>query len=423
MRLKIVNIKDVAESHLCCGCGVCSYLDPKQVTMVDDFDQGRRPLTSTTPELTPEHRAALSACPGKGLTQVIPDSKANTISSLSEAWGPILEVWRGHATSEEIRFRASSGGIATALAIFAIEQCGYRGVLHTASREDVPYLNKTVLSTTASEVLACTGSRYAPASPCDGLGLIESGRGECMFIGKPCDVAAVQQARKQNPALDSNLGITIGVFCAGTPTTKGTLEALRHLGVEDPESVLSVRYRGHGWPGDFCASVDDREGHADDKRMSYAESWGKILQKHRQWRCYICPDHTGEFADISVGDAWESVPKNDDAGISLVLVRTERGKQFLADAIQAGVLTISPAAPSSLQAAQPNLLNARSVIWPRLAGLIVSGAAAPRYQGFHIFRLWLRNTGFIEKVRSFVGTVRRVFKKRLNQRRPVVPHE
>jgi coenzyme F420 hydrogenase subunit beta len=87
------------------------------------------------------------------------------------------------------------------LALFAVERGGMYGVLHTAARDDVPYLNRTVMSRSRIDMLARTGSRYAPASPCDGLQAIEDAPAGCVFIGKPCDVAGANMAAALRPAL------------------------------------------------------------------------------------------------------------------------------------------------------------------------------------------------------------------------------
>jgi coenzyme F420 hydrogenase subunit beta len=50
----------------------------------------------------------------------------------------------------------------------------------------------------------------------------------------------VQKARRLQPVLDAKVGLTIAIFCAGTPSTRGTLELLRHAGVEDPQAVSTT---------------------------------------------------------------------------------------------------------------------------------------------------------------------------------------
>jgi coenzyme F420 hydrogenase subunit beta len=413
---RLRDVTDVAERHLCTGCGVCAYLAPGEIAMVDAAGGVRRPLPLTVVGArTPARHDAVMACPGRALEQH--DYPAGHVAELGDAWGPVLEIWEGYATDPEIRSSGSSGGVATALALHCLDAEGMHGVLHTAAREDVPYLNRTVLSRSRTDLLAATGSRYAPASPCDGLARVESAPEPCAFIGKPCDVAGAVAAARLRPRLAERLGLTIAFFCAGTPTTAGTLEAVRSLGIE-PDDVASVRYRGQGWPGRF--TVRSRSGKV--RSLSYEESWGDILQRHRQWRCMVCPDHTGEFADISVGDPWYRTPGEGDQGESLVLVRTERGRAVLAGAMAGGAVRLRAVGADLLPRSQPNLLRTRGAVWGRVVTMRGMGLAVPRFRGLPMVRLWLRLTAR-EKVTSTVGTARRVVRRGLWRREPVRPFD
>jgi coenzyme F420 hydrogenase subunit beta len=289
------------------------------------------------------------------------------------------------------------------------------GVLHTAARKDVPYLNETVMSFCRDELFARTGSRYSPASPVEGLDKIITSAKPCVFIGKPCDVAGMQRARKIRPELDQKLGLAIAFFCAGTPSTQGTLDLLKNNGVADPSSVKSLRFRGQGWPGLWTVHFMDCEGGEEVRQMTYADSWG-FLQKYRQWRCYICPDHTGEFADIAVGDPWYRKVQDGEPGKSLIIARTKRGLKTVMAAADAGYLVLEANEADLLPRSQPNLLAARGALWARLWVLRLFGAAVPSFSGFPLFRFWLLNLSFRAKLRSVLGTSKRVFVKRLRQR-------
>ncbi|MGI5214998.1 Coenzyme F420 hydrogenase/dehydrogenase, beta subunit C-terminal domain [Plantactinospora sp. CA-290183] len=419
------TVHDVAAAQLCTGCGVCAHLAPDEVRMVDVLDHGRRPLP-----ITPVGAgvlqgggaaAALECCPGVRLGHDTARPEPGEIAELRPAWGPVRALWEGYAADPQIRHAASSGGVATALAGYCLTGERMAGVLHIGARTDVPYLNGTRLSRTPAELLDNAGSRYAPASPCDRLDLVEAADGPCVFIGKPCDVAAARMARRVRPELDARLGLTIAVFCAGTPTTRGTLEMLARLGVDDPARLASVHYRGAGWPGEARARLtDDPPGR--QRRLSYAESWGDILQKHRQWRCHLCPDHTGEFADVAVGDPWYR-PTGDDPGQSLVLARTERGVRLVEAAIAAGVLVLTPVAPGILPASQPNLLRARGAVWGRLGTLRAAGLMTPRLTHLPMAGVWWRHLSAAEKLRSTLGTLRRIGRRRLRQPAALVPYE
>lgn len=413
MSSAIQSIQDVAERQLCSGCGACAYMQPKAVSMVDDLAQGRRPVVASGADT----QEALAACPGVELTHTYDKSAVN--AELHRGWGPILEIWEGWASEPLVRFESSSGGAATALGLFGIEQDGAGGVLHITAREDVPTLNVTQLSTSREEVVGAIGSRYAPASPCDSLELAESANAPVVFIGKPCDAAAVSKARALRPALDEKISVTIAIFCAGAPSTQGTHEMLKVMGFDDPMAVDSVRYRGKGWPGRARGVQASRE-----ETLTYHDSWGKVLQRFVPWRCRICPDHTGEFADISVGDPWYhgSTP-DEEAGRSLVIARTQKGVEFLRRAREAGVLELEPRSAQALTLSQPNLLHVRGAVFGRVLTSRLFGAATPRYKGFYVFDAWLKHLSLKQRAQAFYGTVKRVFKKGLRKRLVVEPFE
>ena len=402
MKLPVLNINEVAERQLCTGCGVCASLEPERFRMDDAPSYGRRPvLAGEAPEETGD---ALRACPGASLTHTFDESDPDLLEELRPAWGPVYEVWEGHASDHDIRLAGSSGGAATALALFAIERQGMAGVLHTGASGVRRHLNETVYSTTRADLLSRTGSRYAPASPADRLDLVLAQDQPSVFIGKPCDVAGVQQARRFRDDLDAKLGLTIAFFCAGVPSTRGNLALLEKIGVSDPAALRSLRYRGNGWPGLWTAEWTDAEGESHTAQMTYAESWG-FLQQYRQWRCYICPDHSGEFADIAVGDPWYRPVEPGEPGKSLIIARTRRGVEILRAAAEAGYITLETRDPSLLPRSQANLLSTRGRLFGQTLVMRVMGAAVPKFSGFPTFPHWLRHLSLSMKLRSLTSTV------------------
>lgn len=412
----IDSIRDVAEYQLCSGCGACAAFAPTSITMVDDLDHGRRPILASAEDEAA--RRALRVCPGIELAHDDAHD-GGLIAGLRAGWGPVRRVWEGHAGDAAIRHAGSSGGAASALALWSLERGGMHGVIHVAARKDTPYLNETVMSRSRDELLARTGSRYAPASPCDGLGMAEAAPAPCVFIGKPCDVAGAAKLARERPALAEKLGLTIAFFCAGAPSTRGTLELMKKVGVPDPRTISSLRYRGNGWPGRWAVRWTDAEGREHERSLSYDESWG-FLQKYRQWRCYICPDHTGEFADVAVGDPWHTAPKEGEAGRSLILARTPRGERAIESAARDGYLVLEREDAQLLPRSQPNLLTTRGRLWGQLATLRLRGVPVPRYRGFETLRWWLR-LSLRDKAQSTLGTLRRAARRGLRSRVPVRP--
>jgi coenzyme F420 hydrogenase subunit beta len=395
----IQTLKDVVDFDLCTGCGACHYnCDKGAVELVNIQNVGIRP--KFTSEGCAGCTKCLSICPGYQIDGQLATGALQSGKFSSEI-GEVLEIWEGHASHPEVRYRGSSGGVLSALALYCLENEGMDRVVHSGKSKDEPWINTTQVSVNREQILSHTGSRYAPSSPCDGLEKIECGDGPSVFIGKPCDAAAVGMLRTEREELDRNLGLVLTFFCAGTPSTQGTLDLIDSLGV-DRDNVRSVRYRGEGWPGEFRILPDD---HSHEQRLTYAESWDR-LTGYRPLRCNLCPDGLGRVADISCGDAWHKYSNEGDPGRSIVLVRTKRGQEILRRAIAAKYVELTPVGGEAVLAAQTSLLNRRRELFGRLLAMRLLMIPTPRFLNLSLLESWLR-LPLLVQFKTVSGTLRR----------------
>jgi len=398
--MKFKRIDEIVEWRLCMGCGACvAQCEGGALTLVDIPELGMRPIVN--PAKCRQCAECVKVCPGIEISHKTLSAQA--IPELSQEWGPVLDLWEGFAADSDIRYRGSSGGAATALALFCLEKRGASSVLHTGTKPGEPLTNIAVLSKSRAELLACTGSRYSPAAPCEKLDWLEDVPGPVVFIGKPCDVVALRKSQANNAVLQEKIGTAISIFCAGTPTTAGTYKILDELGVK-AGGVEDFRYRGCGWPGMTTVKLKNSDR---TQQMTYEQSWGNILCNYSQFRCRLCPDSTGEFADISCGDPWYRPVETGEPGRSLVLARTEEGRQCIQEAIKAGYLELVRVGPAAVPDSQKALLKRRRHLWGRLLTMRLLLVPVPRYDGFDLFGNWLKLPA-VEKLRSFVGTIKRI---------------
>jgi coenzyme F420 hydrogenase subunit beta len=403
---RIQHVGQVVDWHLCLGCGACKYICPDhKIRLVDVVEEGIRPVVETGD--CGACNDCLKVCPAFENDHAEINRQPGLLAKLIPAFGPVFELWEGYAADKKIRYAGASGGLITALSLYCLEREGMHGVLQVGMNPEHPTHNCTKMSRSMGELMSNTGSRYAPASACDRLDLIEQAPGRCVFIGQPSEVTALRKAQRLRPCLAEKTGLALSFFCAGSPARLGTLELLKSLGI-DPGDVQDLRYRGNGWPGMFSVTL---KGQSEPVRqISYQESWG-FMQAYRPFSTHLCPDGMGEDADISCGDPWYREVGEGEAGSSLVLVRTETGRNILRRATEAGYVTLNRAEPWKLVKSQKNVIAKRGAIGGRVAILTMLGLPAPKLKGFSLFRNWLR-LSLQDKLRSTAGTLRRVLTRR-----------
>ncbi len=390
----------VSKSGLCAGCGACAAAAPGKVAMTVNEAGFARPSQREALSAAEENVVA-NVCPSLSLRQDAGDRADHVL------WGPYLDVYSGHAADERLRHHASSGGALSAFVTHLLESGAAKFVLQTAASETQPLGNEARISADGEDVYAAAGSRYAPSSPLADLDAALARRQPFVFVGKPCDAAALRALAQFDARINEFIVCVVTFFCAGVPSLKGAEEIVRTMGA-DPDDVVSFRYRGDGWPGKARATLKTGEA----REMSYHDSWGKILTRRLQPRCKICPDGTGGHADISFADAWHCDEKGyplfeEQPGRSLIVTRTPVGETLLRAACAAGAIRSEQTPVETIAAMQIGQVKRRKLAWSRLAALRLWRGDAPTFTGYRL-RDGARLAGVFANLKSFLGTSRRV---------------
>ena len=178
--------------------------------------------------MSPEAEAAIAAaCPGL----VVDERDAPPAPVNDPLWGPTHFTGTGYASDAALRHQASSGGVLSALLVHALETGMVDFVVQTGAHPNQPTGNRTGVSTSAADIFAAAGSRYAPSSPLAGLEVWLSRPGRFAFVGKPCDVTALRARARQDPRIAEKVPLMLAFFCAGMPSAAGTRRILDRLGV------------------------------------------------------------------------------------------------------------------------------------------------------------------------------------------------
>ena len=103
------SVAEVVESGLCIGCGLCEGVTNGRVRMTMTSAGSLRPEPADGFTVD-EERKILSACPG-----VVSEPRVEKGLEIDPVWGAFSTMRHAWAGDPEIRFRAATGGVLTAL--------------------------------------------------------------------------------------------------------------------------------------------------------------------------------------------------------------------------------------------------------------------------------------------------------------------
>lgn len=399
----MINTKNILDN--CTGCGLCVSLINDENFRMNMSSQGfLRPNLEYIKNDRKKLKLFENFCPGINSTVSLLENQASQTSK----WGSYFDILQGHADSEKIRWKGSSGGVLTALSSFLLDSHKVDCVIATCADANDPTLNRTIWVDKSNNMLECASSRYAPSDPLTSLKKAFESYDTICVIGKPCDIVGVRNYLKLNKSdyLQKKVFL-FSFFCAGVPSQNATNDLLKELNI-DKESIVSLKYRGEGWPGMF--KVETTNGLVFQK--DYESSWGQVLGKKLQPRCKICLDGIGETADIVCFDHWETDEKgfplfSDSNGKSGILTRTHLGKSILEEAIREGYITITyKIEESELSLSQPYQTQRRERIPYSLLALRFLGRKVPKYNPA-VIRSIYKSGNWKTSIKTFIGTILR----------------
>jgi coenzyme F420 hydrogenase subunit beta len=403
-----LNVASVYNAGLCTQCGTCAALCPHSAIHLE-WDGKSGYVLSVGEDLCDDCGLCYKICPGHSV-----DFKRLSERFLGEGTdnqriGRYLSCHVGHAIQETVRWNAASGGIVTALLVAALKKGAIDGAIVTRMNPESPLEPLSYLATTEEDILAATGSKYCPVAANLSLRDILSSEGRYAVVGLPCHIQGLRKAQRRNRKLRERVAVCISIFCGLNMSPMGTQVMLRRQGISK-ENVAQIKYRGAGWPGSL--QVELRDGQTcSEPYLDYFDDQFMCYEMHR---CNLCCDSFGELADISCGDAWlPEYKSSDDQGTSVVIVRSERGRDFLSS-VEPGVLALDPlSVDKAIQTQRLALVWKKEWLQAKAALCRLTGGEVPTYENDlpharledglgwtrtlvsrHMYRLWHRLRGF-----------------------------
>jgi len=321
------TIESVFKNGLCTGCGTCQAMCMANAIKMKKDERSGSYLPQINILLCNQCGVCYAICPGHRVDFRQLNSEIFIHQQHDdELLGNHLNCFSGYANNINIRFNSASGGIVTALLVFALEQKLIDGALVTRMRKDKPLEPEPFVARTEEEILSASKSKYCPVPANIALREILKHDGKFAVVGLPCHIQGIRKAEQVDKRLKNNIVLHLGIFCAHTDSFKGTEYLLNKYRI-NKENIVNLDYRGTGWPGNMNITFknNDSKSIPFDDYMPFLHGGFFTIP-----RCLLCCDQSAELADISCGDAWlTEIMSNDRIGTSIIISRTDIGQNLL----------------------------------------------------------------------------------------------
>ena len=312
-------LKTIIEQQLCCGCGTCAGICPKDAVYF--------PNNNYFPEWFNEEEctkcgSCVKVCPGNGLNidEITRKSKTSGQKYLEDI-GNYINFKIGHSKDKFIRNKSSSGGVATSLLMYALEKKIIDKAIVVVN-DDKEVAKPVVKITNSKKVLIDSmQSKYIQVPLNTALKEILHNDKKYGVVGLPCHIEGLELAQNMYKSLSNRIIFKIGLFC-GYSYSYDCMDALLNEIECKKDSVnkfLGWR-EGTNYPGFFAVQLKNGKKLC----LSYFEEHNITVANYALFRCFLCIDGLSQLSDISLGDTTDTKSNS-----TFIITRTKIGKKLL----------------------------------------------------------------------------------------------
>jgi coenzyme F420 hydrogenase subunit beta len=367
--------RTVIDVGLCTRCGTCAGVCPAEIVTFRDPLGECLPTVQDTSPCVGCSAPCLHGCPGGGID--FPRMNDRIFGSSPEDYllGHAPQILVGAAHDAEIRAKAASGGVITAILKYLLESGMIEGAACLIDDPAWPLQPRPVIATDWDTLRLSQQSKYSLAPVNTILRETERIDGPVAFVGLPSQIHSIRKLQEIGHPSVQNIELLIGSFCGVKHHFTSVAAFLRKHSVTDLSEVVRVEYRAGAWPGKLRITLED--GRTLELEKFYANYMTLFYSVERS---LLCVDLTNELADISGGDAWAPRYEDRHEGFSLVLGRTAVGCEVLDRCREAGVIDLQPTdRADAIEMHSHGLYNKKTAVWSRMALRRWTGKPVPRY--------------------------------------------
>ena len=335
----------VAKQNLCCSCGLCaSYCH--QGAIAYRVDNLGFYIPSVDKNKCNNCGLCVKCCPGK-----------NDLKQYKQQDETYLY---GYSLDEEMHMNASSGGIATELLCYLIENKIVDYVTCVTNRTSTN-LPEQILTNDVALIRASRTSKYCPVKWNNILSKIDAVEGSIAVVALPCQVNSLKKYYQHKK---SNIKYYISLFCNHTPSLNAAIYLANSI--EPGGKLLSITNRGGGFPGYMKVTISVGEDSSIRKvllpyRKTMTAGYGKFF---KNMRCIVCNDPFAKHADIVMGDSY-FLQDTDQKGTTFCIIRNKEIENIMYQMKTKGIIDFKIGPDESIQKKAFKLLFNRERIFEK----------------------------------------------------------
>lgn len=296
-------------NKLCQQCGACiSICNRKAISPQIDSKTGLMVLN-----INPQKCIKCGLC-----LKICPAANSSFINNL-EAYSKEKYFFLGYNSSDDIRSKSSSGGIARTIIIEGLKNNIFDGVYTLKKTSSYPFAEGYLYTKeNIPSYFDIPNSIYHSVPLNINMNKI-SKCNRILIVGTSCQLYALKKYLKHR----CNEIYSLCIFCKQQKTFESTkfIAKLAGAKLNNFNDLKSFSYRGNGWPG-YCSF--------NNKMISYNIAaifpFGQKL-----WTvpgCNICGNPFGDDVELTVLDPW-NLEVNNKLGKSLIISHSKRGLNLL----------------------------------------------------------------------------------------------
>jgi coenzyme F420 hydrogenase subunit beta len=321
--------EEIVATEICCGCSACIVACPHKVLELVDFDpvqtDARSPFDNCVHGEEGCSLCAMACLRLDPKVDVIEDMVYGARRPPDRPEGAYISKTLARATYEPILAKGQDGGAVTAMLAWGLDNGELDGAIVSAPSQKVPWLDEPRVVTSTEELLNAAGSRYTYcATPLGLRKAAEAKLKKVAVVGVSCESTALRQIAAEGiKRWVRPVKLVIGLMCCETFDYDAFMigKVQQEMGI-DLDDVTKVNVKGR-------VIVSLKSGQDIDIPLKQARPFAN------EW-CHHCPDFAAEHADLSCGGLGME-------GWTMILVRSERGAEWLEKATAAGVLELRDA--------------------------------------------------------------------------------